>query len=154
MEWNIGLTIADVNGITALDCAYKKGDRACVELLLENGAPKTVLDALGQAPSQLMPESVDPSYDCVTDIVMATGDHSGLEESLSGASPSRSTDLKHKISGDETSVGNPKRVYWEWLDQNDTHNPFASASKVAASGSMSGGQHNVSICSQEMRRMP
>ena len=149
MEWNIGLTIADVNGITALHCAHKKGDRACVELLLENGAPKTMLDALGQAPSHLMPESFDPSYDCDTDIVTATGDQSGLEESLSGTSPSRSTDLKHKVFGDETSVGNPKRAYLEWLAQNNTHNPFASTSKVAASGSMSGGQRNVGVCSQE-----
>ena len=54
--WNIDLTIADVNGSTALHCAYKKGDRACVVLLKEKGAPETVLDALGRAPSHLMPE--------------------------------------------------------------------------------------------------
>jgi hypothetical protein len=54
--WNIDLSIADVNGFTALHFAYKKGDRACVDLLLENGASETVLDALGRAPSHLMPE--------------------------------------------------------------------------------------------------
>ena len=107
MEWNIGPTIADVNGIAVLQCAYKKGDRACVELLLKNGAPKTVLDALGQAPSHLMPDTSDPSYDCNTDIGAATVDQSRLEESLSGMSPSKSTDLKQEVSGDETSVGNP-----------------------------------------------
>ena len=55
VEWNIDLTIADVNGFTALHCAYKKGDRVCVDLLLENGASDAVLDVLGRAPSQLMP---------------------------------------------------------------------------------------------------
>ena len=54
--WGIDLTIADVNGFTALHCAYKKGDRVCVDLLKEKGASETVLDALGRAPSHLMPE--------------------------------------------------------------------------------------------------
>ena len=49
--WNIDLSIADVDGLTALHCAYKKGDGACVELLLEKGVSETVLDALGLAPS-------------------------------------------------------------------------------------------------------
>ena len=56
VEWNIDLTIADVNGFTALHCAYKEGNRACVDLLLAKGASETVLDALGRAPSHLMPE--------------------------------------------------------------------------------------------------
>ena len=56
VRWNIDLTIADVNGFTALHCAYKMGNRVCVDLLLENGASDTVLDVLGRAPSQLMPE--------------------------------------------------------------------------------------------------
>ena len=54
--WGIDLTIADVNGFTALHCAYKKGDRICVDLLKGKGASETVLDALGRAPSHLMPE--------------------------------------------------------------------------------------------------
>ena len=58
VEWNIDLSVADVNGFTALHCAYKKGDRVCVDLLLEKGASETVVDALGRAPSQLMPEAI------------------------------------------------------------------------------------------------
>jgi len=70
--WNIDLTIADVNGLTALHCAYMKGDKACVELLLEKGVSETVLDALGRAPSHLMPEGFNSLNDHGTDI--ASGD--------------------------------------------------------------------------------
>ena len=45
VEWGIDLSIADMNGLTALHCAYKKGDRVCVQLL-ENGASETVLDKI------------------------------------------------------------------------------------------------------------
>ena len=65
--WNIDLTIADVNGFTALHCAYKRGDRVCVDLLLEKGASETVVDALGRAPSQLMPEGFASLDDHDTD---------------------------------------------------------------------------------------
>jgi len=66
--WNIDLTIADFNGFTALHCAYKKGDRVCVDLLLEKGASETVLDALGRAPSHLMPEGFASLNDYDTDM--------------------------------------------------------------------------------------
>ena len=65
--WNIDLSIADVNGFTALHCAYKKGDRVCVDLLLEKGASETVVDVLGRAPSQLMPEGFASLDDHDTD---------------------------------------------------------------------------------------
>ena len=61
MEHNI--SIADVNGFIALHCAYKRGDRACVELLLEKEAQETVLDALGGAPFHLMPEGFESGRD-------------------------------------------------------------------------------------------
>ena len=35
LGWNIDISIADVNGFTALHCAYKRGHRACVALLLD-----------------------------------------------------------------------------------------------------------------------
>ena len=46
LGWNVNISIADVNCFPALHYAYKRGDRACVELL-EKGASETVLDALG-----------------------------------------------------------------------------------------------------------
>ena len=59
VEWNIDLTIADVNGLTPLHCAYKGGCGACVELLLDAGASGTVLDAIGRTPAGLMPDSFE-----------------------------------------------------------------------------------------------
>jgi ankyrin repeat protein len=91
--WNIDLTIADVNGFTALHCAYKKGDRACVDLLLEKGASETVLDALGRAPSHLMPEGFASLNDHDTD--MTSDDQPKLEQKRDAPSLFQSTDSGH-----------------------------------------------------------
>ena len=72
VEWNVDLTVADVNGLTPLHCAYEGGCSACVELLLNAGASGTVLDAIGRNPAGLMPDHVEllidaPSLDDSTD---------------------------------------------------------------------------------------
>ena len=59
VEWNIDLTIADVNGLKPLHCAYKGGCRVCVELLLDAGASGTVLDAIGKTPAGLLPDNFE-----------------------------------------------------------------------------------------------
>ena len=46
VEWEIDLTIADVNRLTALDCAYRGGEKAVIELLLNAGAPENAVGAL------------------------------------------------------------------------------------------------------------
>ena len=104
MGWNIDLTIADVNGFTALHCAYKKGDRACVDLLLENGASETVLDALGRAPSHLMPEGFAELSD--HDAVTVSDHQSELDQTRDAPSLFQSTDSLHGVSnsGDEKSM--------------------------------------------------
>jgi len=94
--WNIDLTIADINGLTALHCAYMKGDRACVALLLEKGASETVSDALGRAPSHLMPESFNSLNDHDTD--MASGDQPDLEQQPNALSPFQRTESGHGAS--------------------------------------------------------
>ena len=103
MGWNIDLSIADVNGFTALHSAYKTGDRACVDLLLEKGASETVLDALGRAPSHLMPEGFalsDHNVDTASD------DQPELEQKRDTPSLFQSTDSGHGVSdeGDEKSM--------------------------------------------------
>ena len=46
VKWDIAVTTADVNGLTALHCAYRGGEKAFIELL-NAGAPDNLLDALG-----------------------------------------------------------------------------------------------------------
>ena len=102
--WNIDLTIADVNGFTALHCAYKKGDRVCVDLLLEKGASETVLDALGRAPSHLMPEGLASLSD--HDSEMTSDDQLELGQQHDVSSLFQSTDSWDGVSdsGDEGSM--------------------------------------------------
>jgi len=102
--WNIDLSIADVNGFTALHCAYKKGNRSCVDLLLEKGASETVLDALGRAPSHLMPERFASLND--HDIDTASDDQLEIEPKGDAPSLFQSTDSRHGVSdsGDEGSM--------------------------------------------------
>ena len=102
--WDIDLTIADVNGFTALHFAYKEGDRACVNLLLEEGASETVLDALGRAPSHLMPEGFASLSDYDSDT--ASDDQLELEQQHDASSFFQSTDSWDGVSdsGDEKSM--------------------------------------------------
>ena len=59
VEWHIDLTIADVNGLTALHCAYIKGDMESVHILQRRGASETVTDRLGRTPSELQLEGLE-----------------------------------------------------------------------------------------------
>ena len=56
VDWHINLTIADVNGLTALHYAYMKGDMDSVRTLRRGGASETVMDTLGLTPLDLLPE--------------------------------------------------------------------------------------------------
>ena len=53
VEWRIDLTVADVSGLTALHCAYLKGDQESTRILLRAGAPLDVRDNLGRLPRDL-----------------------------------------------------------------------------------------------------
>jgi len=56
VDWSIDLAISDVNGLTALHCAYMKGDLPSVRILQRGGAPEAAKDKLGRIPSDLQPE--------------------------------------------------------------------------------------------------
>jgi len=56
VDWCIDLAIPDVNGLTALHCAYLKGDLPGVQILRRGGAPDAAKDKLGRIPSDLQPE--------------------------------------------------------------------------------------------------
>ena len=59
VEWQVDLTIADVNGLTALHCAYMKGDLDSVRNLRRGGASGNATDKLGRTPSELLPEGLE-----------------------------------------------------------------------------------------------
>ena len=56
VEWRIDLTVADINGLTALHCAYLKEDRESIRILLRGGASSFIEDKLGRIPRGLAPE--------------------------------------------------------------------------------------------------
>ena len=93
-----------------LHCAYKKGDRTCVELLLEKGASEAALDALGRSPSHLIPEGFNSWKDHDAD--MSSDGQFELEEKLDIISPHPSTRSGHGVSDvdDEKSVHDDERV--------------------------------------------
>ena len=59
VEWHIDLTIADVNGLTALHCAHMKGNPDSVRILRRGGASESAMDKLGRTPSELQPEGLE-----------------------------------------------------------------------------------------------
>ena len=74
VEWRIDLTIADVNGLTALHCAYMKGDPDSVRILRRGGASKSATDKLGRTPSGLQPEGLGGfDLDIDLDVELAAG---------------------------------------------------------------------------------
>ena len=61
VEWEIDLTIAGVNGLTALHCAYREGEKTVIELLLNAEAPENVVGVLGRIPAHLMHNEFEAS---------------------------------------------------------------------------------------------
>jgi ankyrin repeat protein len=63
VDWRIDLAVADVNGLTALHCAYMKGDSESVRILRRGGASETATDKLSRIPSSLQPEGFESDID-------------------------------------------------------------------------------------------
>ena len=80
VDWRINLTIADVNGFTALHYAYMKGDLDGIRILRRGGASETVVDKLGRTPLEMQPEgfgsSVDNDARVATELVYPMGNDS------------------------------------------------------------------------------
>ena len=68
VDWGIDLALSDINGLTALHCAYMKGDLHGVRILRRGGAPEATKDKLGRIPSDLQPEGFGRGLD--TDVEM------------------------------------------------------------------------------------
>jgi ankyrin repeat protein len=125
VEWGVDLAISDVNGLTALHCAYTNGDSESVRILRRGGASETATDKLGRTPSELRPEGfesdidvdaeVDPGLDTEAhqegddiDVQLALGeqfDKLDLEgDSDSGTGQSDSDDAASDDDGDPSGV--------------------------------------------------
>jgi hypothetical protein len=50
VDWGIDLDVRDVNGLTALHCAYLREEWDCVRILKEAGANEYIMDNLGRIP--------------------------------------------------------------------------------------------------------
>ena len=68
VDWHINDTIADVNGLTALHCAYMKGDLNSVQILQRGGASGSIMDILGRIPSDLEPETFHATIEGDTEV--------------------------------------------------------------------------------------
>ena len=168
VEWDIDLTTADVNGLTALHCAYRGGDKAVIELLLNAGAPENVLDALGRTPAHLMPNEFEPSLNTPGDhdADMALGDYDDdmacnsesdcLGEKLDALLLYQSTDSGHGASDsdDEKSVDDDKPVCQGRSDQMDDCYPVASTSKAVVRRPANQPQGGGGVRIQKIRRLP
>jgi len=63
VEWGIDLTIADANGLTALQFANHEGDLDSMRILRRGGASETMTDTLSRTPSEPQLEDFDSDSD-------------------------------------------------------------------------------------------
>ena len=104
VEWHIDLTIADVNGLTALHCAYMKGDLDITHILRKGGASEIATDKLGRTPSELWPEGLE-GFDSDIDSTLAGSDAgsdawsdaSDINPTLAGSDAGPSSNRKRKL---------------------------------------------------------
>jgi len=115
VEWCIDLTISDVNGLTALHCAFMKGDMDSVHILRQGGASETVTNKLGRTPSELGPEGFgsangrDGGATAGLDTETYLGEHDNeeqmaLEEQLSTLDSNGDSDSRHGQSDSDNDV--------------------------------------------------
>ena len=177
VEWDIDLNTADVNGLTPLHCAYRGGEEAFIEILLDAGAPENVLDALGRTPahlmpnefeasenvldalergfSPLMPESFESPRDHDTDMA-SDDDQPEMGQRPDALSIYQSTDSGHGVSDsdDDKSMNDDERVCQGRLDQMDTCFPVASTSRTAVRGLIIQPQREGGVRIRKIRRIP
>jgi len=110
VEWCIDLAISDVNGLTALHCAFMKGDQDSVRILRRGGASETVTDKLGRTPSELGPEGFDSAIDrdgrvaAGLDTGIYTAEHDNEEQQLSTLDSSDDSDSRPGQSDSDDDV--------------------------------------------------
>ena len=148
VEWGIDLTIADVNGLTALDYV---NDRESVRKLWRGGASETTKDALGRTPSDLQPEGFALAVDNATEVAVGLGpdvdpQESDVDEQVALGVQFNALNL-HGV--DDSRHGQPDLD--SYLGDNSTAvNSFASSHKGHNAGGCSGyDRSHIASCSQE-----
>jgi hypothetical protein len=92
VHWGLDLSVADVNGLTALHCAYLKEDQESVRTLLSGGASDLARDGLGRVPAGLASETFNAA-------IMS----SIIKEKQPRAAPARSSHQPLDMDLDEDS---------------------------------------------------
>jgi hypothetical protein len=112
-QWGIDVDVQDVNGFTALHCAYLCGDLDSVGILKDYGAAEDIEDNLGRRPLDMYIPSTDdlgkgsPSSDCTSSWVqIPTAGEEDWETVSMGSSQSGSfsigtgtSNLRQTLSG-------------------------------------------------------
>ena len=119
VKWHIDLAIADVNGLTALHCAYMKGDLDSVHILKRGGASGIVTDRLGRTPSELQPEGLkglDLGIDPETELVgsdaeiYAETDDIDIDEQLTIGKQCCALNLDNGIDSGRSQLGSANNI--------------------------------------------
>ena len=111
VDWCIDLAISDVNGLTALHCAYMKGGLHSVRILQRGDAPETAKDKLGRIPSDLQSEGFGRGFDIDVEIHPPGND---IDEQVAFGGEFRAVDLDedddsgHGQSESEDDASNAK----------------------------------------------
>ena len=137
-EWRIDLTIADVNGLTALHCAFMKGDLDSVRILRQGGAPETVTDKLGRTPSDLQPEGFGSAIDLDAEVAAGLDTEMWPEENDIDEQMALGEQLNTLDSSDDNDSGHSQSDFGDVSDQGDTENMAAGSFTVG--GGSGGGQ--------------
>jgi len=125
-EWHIDLTIADVNGLTALHCAYMKGDLDSVRILRRGGASETVTDNLGRTPSDLQPEGFGSAIDFDAEVAAGLDTETCLEENDVDEQVVLEEQLRSFDSSDDNDSGHSQSDFGgDVSDQDDPENVAA-----------------------------
>jgi hypothetical protein len=143
IEWGTDLAISDTNGLTALHCAFMKGDLDSVRQLRRGGAPETATDTLGRTPSDLQPEGFGSAIDLDAKVAAGLDTETRLEENDIDEQVVLEEQLSSFDSSDDTDSGHSQSDFGEDVsDQADPENmatdSFTGGDEAGEAGGPSG----------------
>ena len=136
VEWCIDLAIPDVNGLTALHCAFMKGDLDSVRILRRGGAPETATDKLGRTPSDLQPEGFGSAIDLDAEVAAGLDTEMDLEENDIDEQMALGEQFNTLDSSDDNDSGHSESDFGE--DVSDQDDPESMAADPLTGGDEGG----------------